>query len=138
MEDRIFMKFETYAYNRVMDHQNLFCKDLCTNTRAWTKNVRVRINVHVKMCAHIFMPRMHMFLQKNFMKIVLLVHYYVTTLSLKFHKDPSFCYGDMCKIMLNMHARVIYMHLRSFDIHACTLLLHVRAYVHRSLPKFFW
>ena len=69
MEDRIFMKFETYAYDRVIDHQKKFGKDLCTNTHAQSKNVRVRVNVHVKMCAHIFMPRMHMFLHKTLRKL---------------------------------------------------------------------
>ena len=59
-------------------------------------------NVHTKIyafCAHIF--------TQNFTKIELIVLYYVMTLILKFHKDPSFCWGDMRKIMLNMHARGI-------------------------------
>ena len=30
----------------------------------------------------------------------LLVHYYLISLSFKFHKDLSFCYGDICKMML--------------------------------------
>ena len=34
------------------------------------------------------------------------------TLSLKFPKDPSFCSGDICKIMLNMHARGIIEHAK--------------------------
>ena len=36
----ILMKFETYASEVVMDNQNNFRKDSCTNTR--TRNVNVR------------------------------------------------------------------------------------------------
>ena len=39
---------------------------------------------------HIYASYAHVFTQ-NFTKIVLIVHYYVMTLSLKFHKDPSLC-----------------------------------------------
>ena len=64
------------------------------------------------------------------MKIVLIVHYYVITLSLKFNKDPSFCWGDMHKILLNMHARGIY---------ACAKFQYTRVHVFAScaciLPK---
>ena len=44
-----------------------------------------------------------MFLHKTLCKL----HYYVMTLSFKFCKDPSFCCGDILKIMLNMPARGI-------------------------------
>ena len=56
-------------------------------------------NVHkhiYALCAHV--------ITWNFTKLVLVVHYYAMTLSLKFHKDRSFCCGDMRKIVLNMHA----------------------------------
>ena len=56
------------------------------------------------MRTHIFATYAQVFTQ-NFTKILLIVHYYVMTLSLKFHKDPGFCWGVMHKIMLNMHAR---------------------------------
>ena len=55
---------------------------------------------------HIYALGTHVFTQ-NFTKIVLIVHFYVMTLSLKFHKDPSFCCRDICKIKLNMQARSI-------------------------------
>ena len=90
-----------------MDHKTNFGKDLCTHACARSKNVRVCVNVHVKMFTHTFMPRAHMFFMKNFTKIVLIVHIYAMTLSLKFHKDPSICWGDIRKITLNMHARDI-------------------------------
>ena len=68
----------------------------CMSTRA-CHNVRT----------HIYALYAQVFTQ-NFMKIALIVHYFVMTLSLKFLKDPTFCWGDMRKMMLNMHARVIY------------------------------
>ena len=60
------------------------------------QNVRKHIYAS---CAHV--------ITWNFTKLVLVVHYYNMTLSLKFHKDLSFCCGDMRKIVLNMHARGI-------------------------------
>ena len=63
------MTFETYAYNRVVDHQKKFGKDLCTNAHVRRKNVPMRVNMHVKMCTYIFMPRMHMFLHKTLQQL---------------------------------------------------------------------
>ena len=77
-------------------HVWIWHKCVCVHQRA-CQNVRT----------HIYASYAHVS-TKNFMKIGLIVHYYVMTLSLKFHKDPSFCWGDMRKMMLNMHARVIY------------------------------
>ena len=51
------------------------------------------------------------------MKIVLIVHYYVMTLSVKFHKDLIFCCGDICKITLNMQERGINAHAKSLHTH---------------------
>ena len=48
-----------------MTYQKKFGKDLCAFARARSENVRVRINVHLKMCAHTFMPRVHMFLHET-------------------------------------------------------------------------
>ena len=97
--------------------------------RARTKKKRARarkrpcltVRTHIyASCAHVF--------TRNFTKTVLIVHYYVMTLSLKFHKDPSFCWGDMRKIMLNMHARGInacskfwytFMHVFALCVHVC-------------------
>ena len=68
--------------------------------------------VHACQCAypnvrkHIYASCAHV-ITWNFTKLVLVVHYYAMTLSLKFHKDLSFCCGDMRKIVLNMHARGI-------------------------------
>ena len=68
---------------------------------------------------------------QNFTKIVLIVHYYVMTLSLKFHKDPSFCWRDMRKIMLNIHARVIYAcsKFRYTSVHAFALCARMCAQI---------
>ena len=79
------------------------------------QNVRKHIYAS---CAHV--------ITWNFTKLVLVVHYYNMTLSLKFHKDLSFCCGDMHKITLNMHARGInvfanfrYTHMHVFLLCVC-------------------
>ena len=59
------MKFETLAYNRVEDYQNDFGKDMCTYLHAQSKNERVRINAHLKMCT----SRAHMVLHKALQKL---------------------------------------------------------------------
>ena len=56
------------------------------------------------------------------------VHFYVMTLILKFHKDLSFCWGDMCKITLNMHARAI---------NACAKFQYTRVHVFASCAQIF-
>ena len=76
-----------------MEHQINFGED-------YTK--RKRAGPHYNVCTHIYALCTHAFTQ-NFTKIVLIVHYYDMTLSLKFHKDPSFCCGGICKISLNLH-----------------------------------
>ena len=68
------------AFNRVVDYKHNFGKDLCKY-----------------ICAHAF--------KQNIVKIVLVIHNYFMTLRLIFHKDPRFCWGDMHKIILDMHAR---------------------------------
>ena len=65
-------------------------------------------------------------------KIVLIVHYYVMSLSLNFHKDPSFCCRDICKIMLNMHAKGINAHEHvSMRVFACFCFMcaHICAHI---------
>ena len=68
------------------------------------------------MCTHIYALCAHVFTW-NFLKLVLVVHYYVMNISLKFHKKMRFCCGDMRKITLNMHARGINT-CANFSIHA--------------------
>ena len=76
--------------------------------RARTKQKRAhaRQRARQNVGTHIYASYAHVFTQ-NFMKIVLIVHFHVMTLRLKFHKDPSFCLGDRHKITLNTHARGI-------------------------------
>ena len=105
--------------------------------RARTKKKRARarkrpcltVRTHIyASCAHVF--------TRNFTKTVLIVHYYVMTLSLKFHKDPSFCWGDMRKIMLNMHAIGIYKCSKFWYtfVHVFALCAHICAQI---FTKFF-
>ena len=94
-------------------------------TRTKRKGVQVCQNVHTHICAWCT----HVFAQ-NLMKIVLIVHYYVMTLSLKYHKDPNFCCEDICKITLNinMHAR---------GINACAKLWRPHVHVFASCVQIF-
>ena len=55
----IFVKFETHAPKVVMDYQNNFHKDPCTNMRTRDVNVRTRDETctctfapHVRVCVH--------------------------------------------------------------------------------------
>ena len=76
--------------------------------RACTKQKRA----HACQCAyqnvrkHIYASCAHV-ITWNFTKLVLVVHYYAMTLSLKFSKDLSSYCGDIRKIVKNMHARGI-------------------------------
>ena len=96
--DLIFIKFK--AHKRIVDQQKIWVI-LCAHTRAQK----------AKMCAcpskraHTDLCLVRTFFVRIFTKIVLIVHYCVMTLSIKFHKDPSFGCGDIYKIMLNMYAR---------------------------------
>ena len=90
--------------------------------RAHTRK-RANQNVHTKIyasCTHVF--------TWNFTKLVLVVHCYVMTLSLKFHKDLSFCCGDMRKITLNMHAK---------GINACANFRYTHVHVFASCARVF-
>ena len=70
------------------------------------KHARARQHSYPNVRTHIYALCAHV-ITWNFTKLVLVVHYYAMTLSLKFHKDLSFFCGDMRKIVLNMHARGI-------------------------------
>ena len=47
MEAQIFMKFETYVYKIVLDHQPNFYKDPCKDARARGVNVRTHVKKHL-------------------------------------------------------------------------------------------
>ena len=104
---------------------------------ARTKQKRARAHNHpcLTVHTHIYASCAHVFTQ-NFTKTVLIVPYYVMTLSLKFHKDPSFCWGDMRKIMLNMHAIGIHKCSKFWYmfVHVFALCAHICAQI---FTKFF-
>ena len=84
--------------------------------------VHARQNVHTRT----FMPRAHIAahdITQNCTKIVLIVHYYVMALSLKFLEDLSFYCGDICKITLNTHARGIIEHAKCQHLHLHVFVL---------------
>ena len=75
----------------------------------WKRYVNICAHTTQK-CAHTRQNvRTHIYVfTRNFMKMVIIVQNYVMALSFKFHKDLNFCCGDICKLMLNVHARCIY------------------------------
>ena len=97
------------------------------HTRTCTKQKRARVRQRAcqNVYTHIYASCPHVFMQ-NFTKIVLIVHIYAMTLSLKFHKDPSICWGDIRKITLNMHAR---------DINACSKFWYTHVHIFPSCVR---
>ena len=81
------MKFETYVYKIVIDHQPNFYKDPCKDASAPVLNARTRD----EMCTHAFATRVHASLHGS----LLVVSYYLMSLSFKFHKDPIFLWGEI-------------------------------------------
>ena len=99
----IFMKFETFIYKVVKNHQIIFRKDPCTDARTRDVNVRARVlsrrntraytyALCARICARIF--------TKNHLMIL----YYLMNISLTFDKDLSFRCGYICKTILTHKA----------------------------------
>ena len=60
-----------------------------------------------------------------FTKIFVGVHYWHKNLSLKFHKDPSFCCGDICKSILTFENHQLSMYFPWYDISLHQLLIKI-------------
>ena len=89
MKAPIFMKFETWAPKVIMNYHNNFRKDLCINAPTQGQNVRMCDETRTRT----FTPFVRAFMH------VMVVNYYLRSLSFKFHKDRSFRCGDICKII---------------------------------------
>ena len=93
------MKFETFIYKIVKNHQLIFRKDPCKHARTRGVNVRTRISSRQNACAHIYASCVCVCAQ-IFTKNLLIILYYLMNISVKFHKDLSFRCRDICKILL--------------------------------------
>ena len=102
---RIFLKFDTYIHKIVTKYHNIFFKDPCKQACTRGVNVRARVLPRQNGCTHVFASCTRVcarIFTKNFMIFL----YYLMNLSLKFHKDPSFRCGDICKTIMTLSSRV--------------------------------
>ena len=112
----IFMKFETYIH-KIVNCQQIFCKDPYTHTRTRGKNVRARISSRQNARAHIYDSCVRV-CAWIFTKNLLIILYYLMNISLKFHKDRSFHCGDICKTILTFNNHKFSMYLAFFHTFA--------------------
>ena len=90
------MKFETFIYKIVKNHQQIFRKDPCTHTCTRGKNVRVHVSSRQNVRAHVYSSCARVFAQ-IFTKKVLIILSYLMNLTFKFHEDWRFRCRDICK-----------------------------------------
>ena len=95
MKAPIFMKFETYIHKIVKNHQMIFRKDPCTDSRTRGVNVRVRILSRRNAHAHVYASCARV-CARIFMKNLFIIFYYLMNISFKFHKDRSLRCRDIC------------------------------------------
>ena len=95
----IFMKFETYIHKIVKNYLMIFLLDLCTDACTRCVNVRARVLPRRNARAHFYTSCARV-CAWIFTKNHLVILYYLMNISLKFHKDRSFCCGDICKTIL--------------------------------------
>ena len=93
------MKFDTFIYEIVKNYQQIFRKDPCIRTRTRGVNVCARVLARRNARAHVYASCARM-CARIFTKNMLMIIYYLMNRSLKFHKDRSFCCGDICKTIL--------------------------------------
>ena len=110
---RIFMKFQTYIYKKVKNYLQIFRKDLCTHAHTRGVNVRARVLSRRNACAHIFSLCARVS-SRIFTKNQQIILYYLMNISLKFHKDPSFRCGDICKTVLTFKSHQFSMYFPYF------------------------
>ena len=80
--------------------KRFFCKDPCTNARTRGINARARVLPRRNARAHVYASCARVcarILTKN----LVIILYYLMNISLKFHKDRSFRWGDICKTILS-------------------------------------
>ena len=107
------MKFETYIHKIVNNYDKKFHKDLCIHPRTQGLNVCALVSSRQNVPAHIYASCVCV-CAWIFMKNLLIILYYLMNISLKFHKDPSFRCGDICKTVLTFKGHQFSMHFLYF------------------------
>ena len=96
---RIFIKFETYIYKIVQNYPLIFRKDPFTHAPTQGKNMRTHVLSRQNARAHIYASCVYV-CARIYTKNQWIILYYLMNISVKFHKDPSFWCGDICKSVL--------------------------------------
>ena len=96
---QIFMTFETYIHKIVKNHQMIFCKDPCLQTRTRGSNVRTCVLLRQNARAHVYASCACVCIW-IFTKNHVMILYYILNMRLKFYEDPRFQCGDICKTIL--------------------------------------
>ena len=111
------MKFETFIYEIGKIYQIIFRKDPCTHARTRDVTVRARVLSRWNARAHTY-ALCTCICARIFMKNHLVILYYLMSTSIKFHKDLSFCCGDICKTILTFKNHQFSMYFAYFHIFA--------------------
>ena len=109
----IFMKFETFFHKIVKNYLLIFRKDPCTHKCTRGENMCACVSSRQNVPTHIYASCVCM-CARIFMKNLLIILYYLMNISLKFHKDPSFRCGDICKTVLTFKGHQFSMHFLYF------------------------
>ena len=107
------MKFETYNHKILKNYLLIFHKDPCTYARTRGKNMRTRVWSRQNTRVHIYASWVCVCAQ-IFTKNLLIILYYLMIIILKFHKDPSFRCGDICKTVLTFKSHQFSMYFPYF------------------------
>ena len=92
---QIFMKFYVVINYYLVSLSFKFHEYPCRNVRARVVKPTIAIN---GVCAHL--PLVHLIYAWIVVKFETLAHKIVIDYHIKFHEDPSFCCGDICKTIL--------------------------------------
>ena len=92
-------KYSGILRQLVRNYQKIFREDPCTHPRTGGVNVSARVSSRQNVHAHVYASCAQVCV-RIVMKNLLIIPYYLMNRSLKFHKDRSFRWRDICKTIL--------------------------------------
>ena len=110
---KIFMKFEINFYKIVKNFLLIFRKDPSLHAPTRGKIMRARVSSRQNARDYIYASCVWV-CARIFTKNHLIIFYYLINISLKFHKDPSFRCGDICKTVLTFKSHQFSMYFPYF------------------------
>ena len=87
------------ALYMLLESKMIFHKDPCTDARTLGVSVYARVSSRQNARTYVYVSCAGI-CARIFMKNHLMILYYLMNISLKFHKDLSFCCGNICKTIL--------------------------------------